>query len=70
MVAEMANLRTYFFAALTSAFWGLVFAIVFKVCDATLSSRMEDNDKEQKKMERGVPFCTLRRYKIWVWRGK
>ena len=45
MVAEMANLRTYFFAALTSAFWGLVFAIVFKVCDATLSSRMEDNDK-------------------------
>ena len=45
MVADMANIQDNFFAALTSTFWGLVFAIFFKVCDATLSSRMEDNDK-------------------------
>lgn len=45
MVADMANLQGNFFAALTSTFWGLVFAIGFKVCDSFLSSRMEDNDK-------------------------
>ena len=41
----MANIQENFFAALTSTFWGLVFAIAFKLCDAFLSSRMEDNDK-------------------------
>lgn len=45
MVADMANVQTNFFAALTSTFWGLVFAIAFKICDAFLTSRMEDNDK-------------------------
>ncbi len=45
MVADMANVETNFFAALTSTFWGLVFAIAFKICDAFLTSRMEDNDK-------------------------
>ena len=45
MVANMSNLQENFFAALTSTFWGLVFAIGFKLCDAFLSSRMEDNDK-------------------------
>jgi chemotaxis protein MotA len=34
-----------FFSALTSTFWGLVFAIVFKLLDGFLSSRMDDNDK-------------------------
>ena len=33
------------FAALTSTFWGLVFAILFKLLDGFLSARMEDNDK-------------------------
>lgn len=45
MVADMANVQTNFFTALTSTFWGLVFAIAFKICDAFLTSRMEDNDK-------------------------
>ena len=45
MVADMGNLENNFFAALTSTFWGLVFAIAFKLCDAFLSARMEDNDK-------------------------
>jgi chemotaxis protein MotA len=41
----MSNLQDNFFAALTSTFWGLIFAIGFKLCDAFLSSRIEDNDK-------------------------
>ena len=45
MVADMADMQTNFFAALTSTFWGLVFAILFKLLDGFLSSRMEDNDK-------------------------
>lgn len=45
MVANQADSEANFFAALTSTFWGLVFAIGFKVCDAFLSARMEDNDK-------------------------
>lgn len=45
MVMSMSNLTDNFFAALTSTFWGLIFAIGFKLCDAFLSSRIEDNDK-------------------------
>ena len=45
MVADMADMQTNFFAALTSTFWGLVFAILFKLLDGFLASRMEDNDK-------------------------
>ena len=45
MVSELADMQTNFFAALTSIFWGLVFAILFKLLDGFLSSRMEDNDK-------------------------
>ena len=45
MVSQMANVETNFCTALTSTFWGLVFAIAFKICDAFLTSRMEDNDK-------------------------
>ena len=45
LVSELADMQTNFFAALTSTFWGLVFAIFFKLLDGFLSSRMEDNDK-------------------------
>ena len=45
MVADMADMTQNFFAALTSTFWGLVFAIIFKLLDGFLSSRIEDNDK-------------------------
>ena len=45
MVSELSDMQTNFFAALTSTFWGLVFAILFKLLDGFLSSRMEDNDK-------------------------
>ena len=45
MVADMADMQQNFFAALTSTFWGLVFAIIFKLLDGFLSSRLEDNDK-------------------------
>ena len=45
MVAELTDLQQNFFAALTSTFWGLVFAIIFKLLDGFLSARLEDNDK-------------------------
>lgn len=45
MVAELSDMQQNFFAALTSTFWGLVFAIIFKLLDGFLSSRLEDNDK-------------------------
>ena len=45
MVADMADMSRNFFAALTSTFWGLVFAIIFKLLDGFLVSRIEDNDK-------------------------
>ncbi len=45
LVSQMAAFETNFFAALTSTFWGLVFAITFKLLDGFLSARMEDNEK-------------------------
>ena len=45
MVAELSDMQQNFFAALTSTFWGLVFAILFKLLDGFLSARLEDNDK-------------------------
>ena len=46
MVANLADMQQNFFAALTSTFWGLVFAIVFKLLDGfLLSAVIEDNDR-------------------------
>jgi len=45
MVAELSDMQQNFFAALTSTFWGLVFAIVYKFMDGFLASKIEDNDK-------------------------
>ena len=36
---------TSFFTALTSTFWGIIFAITFKICDANISFKIEDNEK-------------------------
>lgn len=46
MVENLADMQQNFFAALTSTFWGLVFAIVFKLLDGfLLSAKMDDNEK-------------------------
>lgn len=45
MVSDLSDMQTNFFAALTSTFWGLVFAILFKFLDGFLASRMEDNSR-------------------------
>jgi len=34
-----------FFSALTSTFWGIVCALVFKLLDASISYKIEDNEK-------------------------
>lgn len=46
MVAELADMQQNFFAALTSTFWGLIFAIAFKLADGYLSSRVEINREQ------------------------
>ena len=43
IVADMENMQKNFSTALTSTFWGLVFAIIFKFLDGFLSTRMEEN---------------------------
>mgnify|MGYP002626083102 CR=1 FL=1 len=45
IVADLSDTQQSFFAALTSTFWGLVFAILFKFIDSFLSPHIEDNDK-------------------------
>ena len=46
MVEKLSDMQQNFFAALTSTFWGLVFAIVFKLLDGiVLSAKMDDNEK-------------------------
>ena len=39
-----------FFSALTSTFWGIVFAIIFKLLDASISYKIEDNEKHMEYM--------------------
>ncbi|OQB25669.1 MAG: hypothetical protein BWY11_00246 [Firmicutes bacterium ADurb.Bin182] len=45
MVEQMDVIKTNFFLALTSTFWGLVFAIIFKTLDAFISGIIDDNEK-------------------------
>lgn len=45
MVGDGANIQSGFFAALTSTFWGLVFAIVYKFLDGFLSPKLEDGER-------------------------
>ena len=54
MVSDMSSIQDNFFAALTSTFWGLVFAILFKFLDSFLAPRVEEN-------ERGVALMLERR---------
>lgn len=45
MVGDTADVTGGFFAALTSTFWGLVFAIVFKFMDSIMSPRLEESER-------------------------
>lgn len=45
MVSDNTNVTGNFYGALTSTFWGLVFAIIFKFLDGIISPRIEDNEK-------------------------
>ncbi len=45
MVEDMDVIKANFFVALTSTFWGLVFAVIFKILDASISGRIDDNEK-------------------------
>ena len=45
MVGDTSDIQGGFFAALTSTFWGLIFAIVFKFLDGFVSPRLEDGER-------------------------
>lgn len=45
MVGNTADVEGGFFAALTSTFWGLVFAIIFKFLDGFISPKLEDGER-------------------------
>ncbi|MBQ8961478.1 MAG: MotA/TolQ/ExbB proton channel family protein [Ruminococcus sp.] len=54
LVSDMQDVTGNFYGALTSTFWGLVFAIVFKFLDGVISPEIEDNEKSvQLFLERG-----------------
>ena len=45
LVADSSNVTGNFYGALTSTFWGLVFAIIFKFLDGVVAAKIEDNEK-------------------------
>ena len=45
LVGDMTTVQDNFYGALTSTFWGLVFAIIFKFLDGIISAKIEDNEK-------------------------
>lgn len=47
LVSEPENVTGNFYGALTSTFWGLIFAIIFKFLDGLiLNPKMEQNEKD------------------------
>ena len=45
LVADDTDVTGNFYGALTSTFWGLIFAIAFKFMDGIISAKIEDNEK-------------------------
>lgn len=45
LVSDMENVTGNFYGALTSTFWGLIFAIIFKFLDGIISPEIESNEK-------------------------
>lgn len=45
LVSDTSDVTGNFYGALTSTFWGLVFAIAFKFLDGIISAKIEDNEK-------------------------
>lgn len=45
MVGSTSGIEGSFFAALTSTFWGLIFAILFKVLDGFISPVLDDGER-------------------------
>ena len=45
LVSDIENVAGNFYGALTSTFWGLIFAIIFKFLDGLVSPEIEGNEK-------------------------
>ncbi len=46
IVEDSGNVTGNFYGALTSTFWGLVFAIIFKILDGMIYPEIEDNERD------------------------
>ena len=46
LVNDISDVQGSFYAALTSTAWGIIFAIIFKVLDAFISPKIEENEKD------------------------
>ena len=46
LVNDMSDVQGSFYSALTSTFWGIIFAIGFKFADGFISSKIEENEKD------------------------
>ena len=43
-----------FFVALTSTFWGVIFAIFYRICDARISTKIQNNSDEVTRLKQTV----------------
>ena len=46
LVSDMSDVQGSFYSALTSTFWGIVFAMLFKFLDGIVSPKIEENEKD------------------------
>lgn len=62
LVSDNTDVTGNFYGALTSTFWGIVFAIIFKFIDGLISAEIEDNEKSvELYLQRNVPENTSRK---------
>lgn len=47
---DMENIKNNFFIALTSTAWGIIFSVVYKVCNAFMSDYVEEQIETAKKL--------------------
>lgn len=71
LVADSTDVTGNFYGALTSTFWGIVFAIVFKFIDGLISAEIEDNEKSvELYLQRNVPDNPVRKAKAENGKGR
>ena len=58
MAADLQDIQSNFFVALTTTFWGLVFSIICKIADAPLSATIESNERTVAELANSYGQCS------------